>query len=366
MKQLTIFCGGRSTEHDISFLSAQNIIQSIDQSSYEITVIYISPTSGWFRLCSDQAWDLLLAGPDLSQRDHFEPVGVVFDDPKFPWISLLDPTQRYAADVIFPVLHGTYGEDGCIQGLFALLDIPFVGADTLVSAILMNKMRTKQILQAKGIACTPFQAWSKGADYLPEAVLGFREMGGDVFVKAASLGSAVGVYHVTEESEIEAAFERVLALDEWVLMEPAMTGREIETAVLGNRHDWQVAGPGEIIKHKRFYDYKAKYHDDEGAASPVARADVTEAEKAKILPVARAVAEAVDCEGMCRVDGFLTEEGFVINEVNTIPGFTQISLYPQMWVEAGKSIPELVGDLLQLAFDRHERQQKLQRVYGGG
>lgn len=362
MKQLTIFCGGCSTEHDITFLSAQNIINQVDKSLYEVTIIYISPNQGWYRLCSPMAWHHLIKDSELANVSHFEPVSVAFDDPKQPWVSMLDSEKRYPVDVAFPVLHGTQGEDGCIQGLLTLLDVPFVGADTLASAVLMSKIKTKQVLQAAGIPCVPFKAWSKTADYREEALQSFLDFGGNVFVKAAHLGSAVGVYQVTNEADLWSRFDDVFSYDEWVMMEPAMSGREIETAVLGNRNQWQVAGPGEIVKGNRFYDFKEKYSEN-SLTKPIPNAQVTEAERENILSVAKAVAKATDCEGMCRVDGFLTSEGFVINEVNTIPGFTNISLYPAMWESAGKIPTQLIDELLGLAIERQSRQRNLLRSY---
>ena len=218
------------------------------------------------------------------------------------------------------------------------------------------------MLQAAGVPCVPFKAWSHSSDYMAEARQCFDEFGGDVFLKAANLGSAVGVYHVKDQSELEDTFAKVFRFDEWAMMEPAISGREIETAVLGNRGKWMVAGPGEIIKNSSFYSFDAKYTNPD-LAKPVASTEVTEAERENILSVAEAVAKAVDCEGMCRVDGFLTEHGFTINEVNTIPGFTDISLYPGMWVHAGKETALLIHELLELACERQDRLSSLERSY---
>lgn len=363
MKNLTVFCGGCSTEHDITLLSAQNVISSIDRTQFELTVIYISPMNGWYRLRTPDTLEGLVAGAKLDDSALFEPVGVAFDDPKHPWVSLQDPTLRYAVDVVFPVLHGTHGEDGCIQGLLTLLKIPYVGADTLTSALLMNKIRTKQILQDAGVPCVSYKAWMHLSDHVAEARQAFYDFGGDVFIKAANLGSSVGVLHVTNEQELEAAFAEAFRFDEWVMMEPTVVGREIEVAVLGNRGNWQLAGPGEIVKSNGFYSFDAKYVDAD-AAKPVASAEVTDTEREHIFAVAEAVARALHCEGMCRVDGFLTPDGvFVINEVNSIPGFTPISLYPGMWANAGKSTPDLLSELLRLACERHDRLNRLERSY---
>ena len=364
MKNLTLFCGGYSTEHDITLLSAQNIINSIDRSKYKLTVIYISPDRGWHRLCTPDAWQLLTQSKKIDDKNHFEPVGVAFDDPKHPWVSLRDATLRYPTDVVFPVLHGTQGEDGCIQGLLTLLGIPFVGADTLTSALLMSKIRTKQILQHAGVPCVPFKAWAYLSDYKKEALDCFRAFGGDVFIKAANLGSSVGVSHVNDEKEINRAFDYAFQFDEWVMMEPTVIGREIEVAVLGNRHRWQMAGPGEIITKSGFYTFNAKYKDA-ASAEPLSAAKVTAQEREHIFSMAQKVAEATHCEGMCRVDGFLTDKGFLISEVNSIPGFTNISLYPGMWRDAGKPTPILINDLLELACARHHRLSRLQHSFSG-
>jgi D-alanine-D-alanine ligase len=362
VRNLTLFCGGYSTEHDITFLSAKNIINSIDSAKYKLTVIYISPNRGWRRLSTPDAWELLIQGKKIADENHFEPIGVSFDDPKYPWVSLRDATVRYPADVVFPVLHGTQGEDGCIQGLLTLLGIPFVGADTLTSAILMSKIRTKQILQHAGVSCVPFKSWAYPSDYKKEALDSFHEFGADVFIKAANLGSSVGVSHVNDEKEINRAFDHAFQFDEWVMMEPTVRGREIEVAVLGNRHQWQMAGPGEIISKSDFYTFDAKYKDTT-SAEPLSAANLTAQEREHIFSVAQKVAEATNCEGMCRVDGFLTDKGFLVSEVNSIPGFTNISLYPGMWRQAGKPTPVLINDLLELAYARHYRLSRLRHSF---
>lgn len=362
MKNLTLFCGGCSTEHDITFLSAQNIINSVDRSQYDLTIIYISPDSGWYRLCTPSSWELLIKGEKIEDENHFQPVGVAFGDPKYPWVSLQDASLRYPADVVFPVLHGTQGEDGCIQGLLTILGVPFVGADTLTSALLMNKIKTKQILQQAGIPCVPFKAFAHLSVYEKEARDCFHAFGEDVFIKAANLGSSVGVFHVKDEKQIKNAFDSIFQFDEWAMMEPTVIGREIEVAVLGNRNAWQMAGPGEILVKSDFYSFDAKYKDLD-SAEPLSAAKVTAQEREHIFSIAKKVAEATDCEGMCRVDGFLTDEDFFISEINTIPGFTNMSLYPGMWREANKSTPVLIHDLLELAFSRHHRLSRLRRSF---
>ena len=362
MKNLTVLCGGQSTEHEISLLSAQNVIKSHDPAKYSLTVIYICDKGRWYRLREHAALDHLLKGCSELDSQLFEPITASLSDPGMPWLSLESHASRYRADLVFPVLHGFQGEDGCVQGLLTLLGLPYVGADTLASAVIMNKIRTRQVLNDRGIACVPYHAWYQGQNFEKDAMAAFASFDGQVFTKPCNSGSSIGVRHITDVTELMPALEHGLEFDSWVMMEPAMTGREFEVAVLGNRESFESAGPGEIVMDGGFYSYDAKYADS-STAVPTLAVKMSDKERQHVLSIACDAAQALDCEGMCRVDGFLQDGKFVINEVNTIPGFTAISLYPKIWAHAGKTARDLIDDLLTLAEQRQARDSTLNRHY---
>ena len=268
-------------------------------------------------------------------------------------------------DVVFPVLHGTFGDDGTVQGLLELADIPYVGAGVLGSAVGMDKDVQKRLLQAAGVPVVPFltvtpATWSAA----PEAVRAHAaSLGLPVFVKPANLGSSVGITKVTTLDALPAAVQAAFEYDTKILIERGIDGREIECAVLGN-DDPQASVPGEICPQAEFYSYEAKYTDEHGAELRVP-APLTAAQTATVQHLAVRVFQLLDCAGMARVDFFLERgtDTWYVNELNTIPGFTTVSMYPKLWEASGVPYTELISRLLELAQQRHAQRRRLKRTY---
>lgn len=358
-----IIFGGKSAEHEVSLQSARNVIEAIDKKKYEPVLIGIDKTGQWF----------------LQDRSHFLLHG---DDPKL--IRLNDEHRQSTAlvpqsegkmllidagesdkfiDVAFPLVHGTFGEDGTLQGLLKLADIPFVGASVLGSAVGMDKDVMKRLLRDAGIPVSKFLVVKEKE--MPSYTDVVATVGTPCFVKPANAGSSVGVSKVKNEEDFFTAIEEAFRYDRKILIEEYIQGREIECAVLGN-DDPIASVPGEIIPQKEFYSYEAKYIDVDGAAVEIPAKLSGESIK-KIQAMAIRTFEALSCEGLGRVDFFLKENGDVyVNEINTLPGFTSISMYPKLWAESGIAYPDLIDRLIELAFERFETEQKLTTSYKDG
>ncbi len=354
-----ILFGGRSAEHEVSLLSAKSVVDAIDKNKYEVVLIGINKSGEWYlqkdmNLCLLNAKDANII--ELKAAD--EHVTMVAKENGNPLVSLKGRPLDCGIDVIFPVLHGTYGEDGTIQGLLKLANIPFVGASVLASAVAMDKDVMKRLFRDANIPSAKFMVFHRHDGTIQfediEAKLGLP-----FFIKPANLGSSVGVSKVKNKAEFQAKIEHAFQYDRKILIEEFIEGREIECSVLGNEHP--IASlPGELIPQHEFYSYEAKYLDENGALFEIP-AKVTEAECKAIQELAKKAYKALCCEGMARVDMFLKKDGSVIlNELNTIPGFTQISMYPKLWAASGLPYSELIDKLIELAIKRFEAEQKLQ------
>lgn len=346
--------GGRSAEHEVSLVSAASVMEALDKTKYEVLPIAITPEGRW--LASGDALKLLKQKVAV---DHYPEHTIVPNPQRKGLVSLnqsLSAPALYRIDVLFPVLHGPYGEDGTIQGLFELSGIPYVGAGVLGSAIGMDKIVQKQILAYTGIPIPPavwFTAdeYARGSEDLVR--LAEQTLQYPCFVKPANLGSSIGISKVRNRKQLQEAIRLAATYDGRILVEKAVrNAREIECSVLGN--DRPIASvPGEIIPSNEFYDYDAKYVD--GASKPVIPAELTAALSLKIRTYAVEVFRALDCAGMARVD-FLVDRKtskIHVNEINTIPGFTPISMYPRLWEASGIPYPDLLDRLITLAFERH-------------
>lgn len=338
MINLLILCGGQSPEHEISIRSTKNILAAIDRSKYAVTLFGISKSGSW-RLIeeTDLGDEITSQGSTVKIEPHqsncFTCQGK--DIPQF--------------QVVFPILHGPNGEDGTIQGLLKLMNLPFVGPGVLSSSVCMDKDVTKRLLRDSGLMVANWLKIQKG-DEIPSYTKIASQLGSVVFVKPANMGSSVGVHRVTNESEWESAISDALKYDRKVLVEKAVKGKELECAVLGN-DDPKATGVGEV-QSGDFYSYEEKY-----AAQSHAEIIIPAKIDDKYLPALKQTAikayRALNCEGMARVDMFLTEEGAIlVNEVNTIPGFTNISMYPKLWEESGLSYSDLIDQLIELAIER--------------
>lgn len=353
-----ILFGGKSAEHEVSLQSAKNVIDAIDKEKYDVTLIGIDKTGHWYLNDSSQ---FLLNSTDpkciaLNKTD--KDIVLVPGDESQKFLCISDTKASSKIDVIFPILHGTYGEDGTVQGLLKLANIPFVGAGVLGSAIGMDKDVAKRLLRDAGIPIAKFVVFHRWN----QDDLSFQEissqLGLPLFIKPANAGSSVGVSKVKNEAQFIKAVKEALEFDNKVLIEEFIEGREVECSVLGNEKPI-VSKVGEIIAQQEFYSYEAKYIDENGAILEIpARMD--EEMTKKIQEVAIKTFKVLCCEGMARVDLFLTKDNQVIvNEINTIPGFTKISMYPKLWEISGISYRELIDKLIQLALDRHASERCL-------
>lgn len=354
---VAVVFGGRSSEHAISVATAGGVLAAIDRDRYEVVPIGITANGRFVAQPDDAAQFTLSDGrlPELADSD----TEVIW--PSEVGDRTLRATNGDGAlrdlaviDVVLPLLHGPYGEDGTVQGLFELADIPYVGSGVLASAVGTDKQYTKIVLQAAGLEVGRYQTvtleqWRSAPDEVRERI---ATLGHPAFVKPARAGSSVGVSKVTDEAELAQAFDVAFAEDDKALVEAGLVGREIELAVLGSRDGSgtrvsQVAGEI-VVDGDGFYDFDAKYLPD-SPAHTVCPAQVTDTELVELRRVAKAAFEALDCRGLARVDVFLTADGVVVNEVNTIPGFTPISMFPMLWEASGVGYRDLITDLLEQA-----------------
>lgn len=349
--------GGRSAEHEVSVVSARSIFNAIKTEPYDITLVRIDLRGHWILTGSFDASGDIAHFPDSyasGRRVTLTNGGeiVALDGHEAPWRTV---------DVAFPVLHGTNGEDGTIQGLMALYGVPCVGAGVLASAAGMDKVCTKRLLKEAGIPIVDYRVTHHNDASLLDYAKCRQALGHPLFVKPANTGSSVGISKVHNQAEFKTAVRHAFTFDSTVLVESAVDAREIECAVLGSA-PVRVSVCGEIITSYEFYTYTAKY-EDEDATQLIVPAAISEELSDRIRSLARRVCEATGCEGMARVDFFLARSGDVyVNEINTIPGFTSVSMYPMLWAHTGVSFPRLIEELLQDALTRHERNQTLRRV----
>ena len=351
-KKVVILYGGRSVEHGVSVNSARNIFEYIDKNQFEPVPVGISKSGQWF-LTNAVTKDIELG----------KPMGLILD-PQRPGFSITSSDERFKADIIFPVLHGTDGEDGSIQGLIKAMDMPMVGTGVLGSAISINKIVSKHLLKAAGLPVTKYVTFT----YADLKKIKFseieRKLGLPFMIKSASLGSSVGVSKVKSRKDFKPALEEAFRYDNGVIMEEFITGREIECAILGNSPA-QASLPGEIVISKKyeFYTFDAKYVDSEAVEIHVpAKLDAAAAKL--IREVSVKAFETLQCEDFARVDLFLTKRNKVyVNEINTIPGFTNSSMFPMMWKERGISFTDLITRLLNLADERYNRGKRIERDF---
>jgi D-alanine-D-alanine ligase len=364
--RVIILFGGRSAEHEVSLLSARNIYLALDRERFEPLLIGIDKQGRWR---AEPEATLLEAKGDprnLRLRGIGDEVpvpvrpdrGEVTSRPRGDALAILQHD-----DVIFPVLHGTYGEDGTVQGLLELADVAYVGAGHLGSGIGMDKDVTKRLLSQAGIPVVPWRL-VRAADYRRDGAAvrtALTALGFPCFVKPANAGSSVGVSKVRGPGDLDAALNQAFSFDQKVLVEAGVNAREVECAVLGNDEP-QASVPGEIIvTHKDgFYSYEAKYVDPDGADFKIP-ADISAEVAARVRTLSVETFKALDLAGMARVDFFLDRDtgGLYVNEVNTIPGFTAISMYPKMWEASGVPIKELVAKLVDLAIERRAARRAL-------
>ncbi len=359
-----VIFGGRSAEHEVSLVSAASIINALDKGKYEIVPIGITPEGKWLS-CSD-------AVNVLKSKSYF--------DDTHEAIILPDPTQRGLVsirgelpandsrplDVIFPVLHGTYGEDGTIQGLFELAGVPYVGAGVLGSSVGMDKVITKQLCEHAGIPVAPYLWFIADDDRaISGKIVGMieKKLRYPCFVKPANSGSSVGISKAHNRKELLASLALAAQYDRKILVEKCIErAREIEVSVLGNE-DPAASVPGEIVSSNEFYDYDAKYVD--GKSQAIIPARLPKPVVRKLQQYAVQSFRSIGCSGMARVDFLVKKQTHTIffNEINTIPGFTSISMYPKLWEASGLPYEQLLDRLIELAIERYRQKQRLRTIF---
>jgi D-alanine-D-alanine ligase len=351
--RLVVLFGGQSAEHEISLVTARHVLAAADPARYDIRPVAITPDGRW--VFAEDAARALAAGPDAL------PDALPAEGPEISPLPAVLPEPGEQV-VVFPLLHGPLGEDGTVQGLLELAGVPFVGCGVLSSALAMDKAKAKEVLAFHGV---PQARWcAVHEDDLADERLVARivgDLGLPVFVKPANMGSSVGVSKATTLDELRVGLAAAAAYDEWVVIEEAIVGREIEVAVLGNLRP-RASVPGEVIPGADFYDYEDKYVT--GAAEIRIPAELPADAADEVRRLAIEVFLALRCDGMARVDFFYEHpgRGWLLNEVNTIPGFTPISQYPKLWEATGVPYAELIDELVALAVERHERRMGKRRT----
>jgi D-alanine-D-alanine ligase len=350
--KVAILYGGRSVEHGVSINSARNIFENIDRKKYDPIAIGITTKGQWF------------ITKEVDKAIHKGEPLAIFLNASNPYLLLPKSGKKIKVDIIFPVLHGTDGEDGSIQGLIKALDIPMVGTSVLGSSLSMNKIVSKRALHNAGLPVTKFVTYT----YEQKDKIRFntiaKELGVPFMVKAANLGSSVGVSKVNNQKDFKRAVEEAFKYDHEMLAESYVTGREIECAILGN-YPPEASLPGEVIisKDYEFYTFDAKYVDPNAVKIDIP-ANLPKGIVEKIRKDSVKAFEALHCKDFARVDLFLDAQGEIyINEINTIPGFTNSSMFPVMWKERGISFKKLITTLLTLALERYERTNRIQRDF---
>ncbi|QAA22118.1 D-alanine--D-alanine ligase [Sporolactobacillus terrae] len=356
-KTVAVLYGGKSTEHEISLLTAFSVINAINLKRYRVLPVYINQDGRW------------IPGSEITGKLESKDQLLLHENSKAEhavehWIAPSSPVDATSArpDIVFPLLHGPNGEDGTVQGLMELLNLAYVGSGVAGSSVCMDKVLMKDILKTHKIQGPNYLSvsrfeWESDAPSLILAIK--RSIGYPCFVKPANGGSSVGISKCVSETDLSAAITEALLYDSKVIVEEHINGREIEIGVLGN-HELSISVPGEIItKNAAFYDYQSKYH--EGNSTLVIPVHLSEKVLAELEETAKRAFAALNLSGLARVDVFLREKDqrIVVNELNTMPGFTQFSMFPLLWQHTGLSYPQLIETLIDLGLQRHDDKQKI-------
>lgn len=355
-KNIAIVCGGQNTEHNISLLSASNVIAELNHDKFNAVIIYITREGQWL-LASNQA-DFIQQASQM--YINVEGLASLYIQPGFSKSPFVNQKtgEPIKIDCFFPVLHGFLGEDGTIQGLFELLKVPYVGCGTLSSAIGMEKDFAKQLCRRAGIETLDWLVmhYSEKDKYTYTQIT--EQLSSVVFIKTVSSGSSIGVFKVRNESEYKAAMDIIFDLDDKIIIEKAVVARELEISVIGN-NQLESSGPSEAIAHDDFYTYETKYFKPE-ALEIIIPAPTSEILKNRLHALALQIYRALSCHGFARIDFLVvSEDEIYLNEVNTLPGFTASSAFPKMWTVAGLAYPDLLTKLIELSFESDQRKKSL-------
>ena len=349
---IAILYGGRSVEHEISIRSAKNVVANIEKDSFEVILLGIDKKGSWY--LNKSMYEEISSGVSIS----------IILDASTPHLVEIETGRTIKIDVVFPVLHGTDGEDGSIQGLFKSMDLPVVGSGVLGSAISMDKIISKKILKECGVPVASYLEYDKSQKDLLKYEEIVQQVGLPFMIKSAALGSSVGISLVKSAADFSGALDDSFRYGEKIIVEQFIKGRELECAVIGNEQP-RASLPGEIImvKDYDFYTYEAKYLDEEAIEIKLP-AEVDQRTMDEIRRISIMAYQALRCEDFARVDLFVTDKGEVIvNEINTIPGFTDASMFPMMWQQMGISYTELISELIELCMKRYHISKNLETDY---
>jgi len=362
--RIGLIFGGRSGEHEVSLASAESVMANLDRDRYEIVPIGITREGSWLLGTEPQMLRATASGGTHDMEAESTKAVTLTGDPRLRRLIPVDKGEdlgnQGSIDIIFPVLHGTYGEDGALQGLLEMANMPYVGCGVLGSAMGMDKEKMKLVFQAVGLPVAEYLVYRRNQwERSPQDILNAieQELGYPCFVKPVNLGSSVGVNKAHDRIELEHAIHVAAEYDRKIIIERGLNCREVECAVLGN--DEPIASVvGEAISSNEFYDYRAKYID--GKSQVVIPADIAQETAEEVRRQAVQAFLALDLSGLARVDFFIEKETDIvyINEVNTMPGFTTISMYPKLWEASGLSYPQLMDRLIELAIERHADRQR--------
>ena len=355
IQNIALIFGGKSAEHEVSLNSARNVFLALDKSKFKAVLIGISKQGTWYSF-TEELLQSTKSITDQKLKSVCQPVTLVSIDNKAHVFNMTD-SSRIPLDIAFPIMHGTYGEDGCIQGYFKMMNLPFVGCGVLASAIGMDKDIMKRVLNQAQIPNARYEMLT------PYKQKTFHEistqLGLPFFMKPANMGSSVGVHKIKSEKDFHDGLKDAFLYDSKVLVEEFIQGREVECSVMGLLDNPQASIAGEVLPQHEFYSYEAKYLDDKGATIQIP-AELDANTMKRVQEMAVHTYQTLGCEGLTRVDFFLKANGeLLINEVNTIPGFTKISMYPKMWEASGKKYSELITELLRFAEKKHQNETQL-------
>jgi D-alanine-D-alanine ligase len=360
--------GGQSAEHEVSIISARNVVDALDKSKFEVVLIPISKSGKWYFIEQKSIPKEMKFFDDSTAQTVWkaEPA-LLSNHQSSPGIYILNG-KNIKLDVVFPLVHGTFGEDGTMQGYLKMMGIPFVGCDVLASSLAMDKDLMKKVLNDAQIPTSPFllltRNWAESPEdaaqrYSKDWAQIIQKLGLPLFIKPSRAGSSVGVHKIKTQTEFQSLLADSFLYDFKVLAEKGIVGRELECSALGADIDIRVSLPAEVIPNHEFYSYNAKYLDADGAQLKIP-ADLTPQELKTIQSMAISSYKALNCEGLARIDFFLSHEGQVyINELNTIPGFTSISMYPKMWESSGLKYSDLLSVLIDWAIRKSQAESKL-------
>jgi D-alanine-D-alanine ligase len=350
--RLVVLFGGRSAEHEVSCTTAAHVLAAADPDRYEVVPVGITREGAWVQAGEARATLLEGARGLPEQVAPLTATGATVEP-----LPTVTPAAGGLPVVVLPLLHGPQGEDGTVQGMLELGGVPYVGSGVLASALCMDKVKAKEVLTAHHLVLAPYLALRDTELDRAHQAVAAEGLAYPLFVKPSNMGSSVGVSKVHDPSELDGAVAAAAAYDEWVVVEEGVDAREIEVAVLGNTEP-RASVPGEIVSSHEFYDYEDKYID--GTCDLVVPAPLGDEDAERVRALALDAYRALRCDGMARVDFFFEEgrRGFLVNEVNTIPGFTPGSMYPKLWEATGLSYPDLVDELVRLAIERHDRRSR--------